>query len=145
MTPLYPSYRPTSRSRRLTDSSACSSLGLAALRSCSHLRSFLYFQRSHFTETDNILRLWCAHVCITYFNTTYQPIIAHPSQNKTCYGSVPDPLSPRVHTVSDNGLATRGWQRETTWLPPYLCFRSSRASIRAVTYAWNFQRAYRYR
>ena len=64
---------------RLTDSSACSSLGLAALRSCSHLRSFLYFQRSHFTETDNILHLWCAHVCITYFKTTYQPIIAHPS------------------------------------------------------------------
>ena len=28
-------------------------------------------------------------------------------------GSVPDPLSSRVHTVSDNGLTTRVWLRET--------------------------------
>ena len=35
-------------------------------------------------------------------------------QNKTRFGTVPDPLSPRVHTVSDKGLATRGWQHETS-------------------------------
>ena len=42
------------------------------------------------------------------------------------------------HCVFGKGCLCSG--RAKFRLPPHLCFRSSLASIRAVTYAWNLQR-----
>ena len=67
---------------------------------------------------------------LTCASPTSKLLISQLSPTLVPVGSeLPDPLSPRVHTVSDNGLATRVWQRETRAIAGYHSDHDLRASL----------------